>query len=126
LADGTVSVAGVGIRLDGSRGTRAIRDTDRGRLDGDAEFDRAIGPMQFIPGTWRRWGRDGSGDGIADPQNMYDAALAAAAYLCSGPGGLDTDEGLFPALMRYNRDPVYMPTVLGYANAYRALPVPPN
>ena len=31
----------------------AIRDTDGGLFDGDVVWDRAVGPMQFIPGTWR-------------------------------------------------------------------------
>ncbi len=42
----------------------AIRDTDGGRYDGDPVWDRAVGPMQFIPGTWRIWGADGNGDGV--------------------------------------------------------------
>ncbi len=122
--DGTVTVPVIGIPLDGSHGTRVIRDTDKGVLDGDTVYDRAVGPMQFIPGTWRRWGADGNGDGRIDPQNFYDMALAAARLLCSGGGGLDTDEGLLAAYLRYNRDPAYMPKVLGWARAYQLLPVP--
>jgi membrane-bound lytic murein transglycosylase B len=122
--DGTVTVPVVGIALDGTHGTRLIRDTDKGLLDGDTVYDRAVGPMQFIPGTWRRWGADGNGDGRVDPQNLYDMALAAARLLCSGGGRLDTDEGLLAAYLRYNRDPVYQRTVLGWARAYQLLPVP--
>src|SRR3546814_20580862 len=55
-----------------------------GRWDGDARWDRAVGPMQFIPGTWKSFGVDGSGDGLADPNNVFDAATAAARYLCHG------------------------------------------
>jgi len=47
-------------------------------------YARAMGPMQFLPGTWARYASDGDGDGVADPQNLYDATLAAARYLCSG------------------------------------------
>jgi hypothetical protein len=47
--DGTVSPSIIGIALDGST-TALIPDTDDGAIDGDAEFDRAVGPMQFIPG----------------------------------------------------------------------------
>ena len=38
-----------------------------GRLDGDDTWDRAVGPMQFIPSTWAWSGRDGDGDGVAQP-----------------------------------------------------------
>ena len=69
--------------LDGG-GTAAISDTDGGRLDGDSRWDRAVGPMQFIPGSWAAFGVDGDGDGRADPQNVYDATAAAASYLCAG------------------------------------------
>ena len=47
--------------LDGGPGMAAISDTDQGKFDGDTKWDRAVGPMQFIPGTWnslrRRWER---------------------------------------------------------------------
>ena len=72
----------VGIALNGQGPVRAIGDTDDGRWDGDPVWDRAVGPMQFIPGTWATSGRDGDGDGLADPHDLDDAALAAAAYLC--------------------------------------------
>ena len=82
-ADGVARPAILGIRLDGSQGTAAIRDTDNGVLDGDPVWDRAVGPMQFIPSTWAMDGADGNGDGIKDPQNIDDASLAAARYLCA-------------------------------------------
>ena len=72
-----------GPRLDGAS-TARISDSDGGHLDGDTAFDRAVGPMQFIPGTWRVVGVDGDGDGTKNPQDIDDAALATAVYLCSG------------------------------------------
>ena len=75
----------VGIPLDGENGTAVIGDSDGGALDTDPDFDRAVGPMQFIPTSWQTLGRDGNGDGVSDPQNMYDAALAAAGLLCREP-----------------------------------------
>ncbi|WP_258222892.1 lytic murein transglycosylase, partial [Microbacterium sp. HMWF026] len=71
-----------GIALDGSA-SAAIADTDGGVLDGDAVWDRAVGPLQFIPATWQRWGADANGDGAADPNQIDDAALGAARYLCA-------------------------------------------
>ena len=123
--DGTVSVKTIGIPLDGTHGTMVIADTDGGRLDDDPLFDRAVGPMQFIPGTWGRWGIDGNGDGIADPQNMYDAALAAAHYLCS-TGDLGSDAGLEAAYLAYSHDAGYasrgLATAHGYGDAGLVLP----
>ena len=98
--------------LDG-RGFAAIPDTDGGRLDGDATWDRAVGPMQFIPSTWERWGRDGNADGTRDPQNVEDAAFSAAAYLCAGGRDLSTPAGLRSAILSYNHSEVYLDDVLG-------------
>ena len=79
----------VGPSLDGD-GFAAIADTDAGVLDGDARWDHAVGPMQFIPTTWQLAGRDGNGDGTADPFNIDDAALSAATYLCAHGRDLST------------------------------------
>ncbi|MGK5531415.1 hypothetical protein ACSNOC_12575, partial [Streptomyces sp. URMC 129] len=74
-ADGTTLSPILGPVLNGD-GFASISDTDGGRWDSDTLFDRAVGPMQFIPSTWARWGADGNGDGVADPNNVYDATLA--------------------------------------------------
>lgn len=95
----------------------AIRDTDGGRWDGDPVWDRAVGPMQFIPGTWRLWGADGNGDGVADPQNIEDAALAAADYLCAGGRDLSRPADLQAAVLSYNHSQRYLATVLGIVQA---------
>ena len=77
-----------GIPLDGRPNVALIGDTDRGELDGDTTYDRAVGPMQFIPSTWRSVGVDANGDGKRDPNNIFDAAQGAAAYLCRGDADL--------------------------------------
>jgi membrane-bound lytic murein transglycosylase B len=120
-AAGAVTRAIIGIPLDGTDGTARITDTDGGRFDGDTAFDRAVGPMQFIPSTWRRWGRDGNGDGRTDPQNLYDAALTAAVYLCNVGSGLDGDAGMRDAVFGYNQDGGYVDTVVGRAHGYDLL-----
>lgn len=117
-ATGQVSRPIIGIPLPG------VGETDGGLLDGDPSVDHAVGPMQFIPSTWARHGRDANGDQIADPQNLYDAALSAAAYLCVSSRGLDGDAGLRRAYFSYNHSSSYVEQVLGYAHRYeRAVPL---
>jgi hypothetical protein len=102
----------IGPALNGN-GFATIRDTDGGRLDGDPVWDRAVGPMQFIPSTWRAWGADGNGDGVADPQNIEDATLAAARYLCAGGKDLSRASDLARAVLSYNGSQRYLATVIG-------------
>ncbi|WP_316752255.1 lytic transglycosylase domain-containing protein [Streptomyces herbicida] len=109
-ADGTTVAPVLGPRLDG-RAFALVRDTDRGAYDGDPDYDRAVGPMQFIPATWARWGTDGNGDGRADPDNIFDAALAAGRYLCAGGRDLSDPAGLDGAILGYNHSQAYLRTV---------------
>jgi membrane-bound lytic murein transglycosylase B len=81
-------------------------------------YARAIGPMQFLPGTWARYASDGDGDGVADPQNLYDSTLAAARYLCSGGLNLRESSAVMAAILRYNNSTPYARSVLGWAAAY--------
>ncbi len=113
--------------LNGGPGIAAIRDTEGGSLDGDAVWDRAVGPMQFIPGTWATWGADATADGIRDPHNIRDAATAAGRYLCAGGRDLSEPEGLRAAILSYNRSAAYLRIVLTwmatYARGTVAIPV---
>jgi membrane-bound lytic murein transglycosylase B len=104
--------------LDGGPGMAAIADTDQGLYDGSATWDRAVGPMQFIPGTWRAFGADGNGDGVKDPHNVFDAARAAGDYLCSGGANLADPQGLVQAVLRYNHSMDYVSTVLRWMQSY--------
>ncbi|WP_225438254.1 lytic transglycosylase domain-containing protein [Candidatus Frankia nodulisporulans] len=125
--DGTITSAILGPALDGQDGRALVRDTDSGRLDGDRRFDRAVGPMQFIPTTWAWAGRDGSGDGRADPNNVDDAALAAAGYLCGHRHDLAEPVSLRSAILSYNPSDSYVRAVLAWSAAYTtigALPGP--
>jgi hypothetical protein len=108
--------------LDGSTPrTRVVPDTDNGELDGDPVWDRAVGPAQFLPGSWRGYGRDGNGDGIADPHNVFDAALSTVAYLClRTPGDYHNPDHLAWALRGYNNSTEYVETVTGWIDYYRA------
>lgn len=125
--NGDVSRPIIGIQLDGSRSTAVITDSDNGDFDGDPNFDRAVGPMQFIPSTWRAYQADGNRDGVMSPFNMYDATLAAARYLCTGQRDLTADAGLRQAYFSYNHSQPYVERVLGYARGYEqqlAVPTP--
>ena len=83
-----------------------------------------MGPMQFLPGTWSRYASDGNGDGKADVQNVYDASLAAARYLCSGGLNLRDQSQVMTAILRYNNSMAYAQNVLGWAAAYATGVVP--
>jgi membrane-bound lytic murein transglycosylase B len=115
----------IGIALNGERQTRMIGDSDGGTLDGDPLFDRAVGPMQFIPSTWARWASDGDGDGMNDPHNLYDATRAAARYLCRASLDLVNDEGLQRGYFSYNHSLLYVAGVLHWARHYQQIEVPP-
>ena len=103
----------------------AVPDTDHGRLDGDPRWDRAVGPMQFLPSTWARYAVDANGDGTADPQDGADAAAGAAAYLCAAGGDVGSAPGLRQAIFSYNHSDAYVQQVLtftlGYSGTNRSL-----
>ncbi len=118
-ADGVPSVPIVGPALDGRSGRAAIHSTARSvAWHGDPVWDHAVGPMQFIPSTWARWGADGDGDGVANPQDIDDAALAAGRYLCAGGRDLSTWDGWHAAVLSYNHSEAYAQGVFTRAAAY--------
>jgi membrane-bound lytic murein transglycosylase B len=94
------------------------------RVGGQVTYARAMGPMQFLPGTWARYASDGKGDGTVDPQNLFDATLAAARYLCSGGLNLRDPAQAMSAILRYNNSMPYAQNVLGWAAAYATGAVP--
>ncbi|HEY6749327.1 MAG TPA: lytic murein transglycosylase [Mycobacteriales bacterium] len=118
LADGRSDPPIVGIPLDGRPGVAQIGDTDSGRYDGDLTHDRAVGPMQFIPGTWALFATDGDRDGKSDPFDIDDAAAAAAKYLCQAGGDLSTAAGQQDAVYSYNRSDSYVSLVLALSAEY--------
>ncbi|MEU9477462.1 lytic transglycosylase domain-containing protein [Streptomyces sp. NPDC048191] len=126
--DGTTVTPVLGPRLTGGA-FAVVPDTDGGAYDGDPVYDRAVGPMQFIPSTWARWGADGNGDGHADPDNVYDAALAAGRYLCAGGRDLSNPADLDRAILGYNHSDAYLSTVKAwyayYLTGHRVVPDAP-
>lgn len=118
-ADGTPSRRILGPALDGGPGVKAIRATPESTAwHGDPDWDHAIGPMQFIPTTWEDWAADGDGDGVADPHDLDDAALAAAGYLCADGRDLTTDAGWTGGVLSYNNAEFYLDAVHTAAVAY--------
>jgi membrane-bound lytic murein transglycosylase B len=115
--DGTAVPGILGVALDGE-GVALVPDSDGGAIDGDAEADRAVGPMQLIPQAWRNWHVDGGADGVEDPQNIDDAVLAAANYLCRASTAFDTEDGWRAGIRSYNSPEVYLGTVASYAIRY--------
>lgn len=118
--DGVASPTILGIPLNGA-GVDAIRDTDGGRLDGDTTWDRAVGPMQFIPSSWALLGQDGNGDGVKDVNQIDDAALAAGQHLCEVGGDLTQPAGWITAVNAYNASVEYNNRVAAVADRYSAL-----
>ncbi|MET3961392.1 hypothetical protein ABIE44_001326 [Marmoricola sp. OAE513] len=119
LGSDGVSKPGIyGPQLNGQNGTQAITDTDGGELDKDATYDRAVGPMQFIPSTWSSVKVDADGDGQRNPQDIDDASLASGVYLCSGPDDMSARKGQEAAVFRYNHSQAYVDLVLRIMEAY--------
>lgn len=129
-SDGVSRPRIIGVQLNGAGPVAAIRDTDDGRLDRDRLWDRAVGPMQFIPATWAAAARDGDGDGVRAPHDLDDAAAAAATYLCSGSGSLLDPTARAAAIYRYNQDDYYVALVEAFETGYRTgvfeMPSPPG
>jgi membrane-bound lytic murein transglycosylase B len=113
-----------GVVLDGTNGTMRIIDSEAGidgapgGMGGQPDTVRAMGPMQFIPETWREYGVDTNNDGKIDVDNIDDAALSAAGYLCWRGKDLGTPRGWITALWAYNDSDVYARAVRDWATAY--------
>ncbi|MEU1311492.1 lytic transglycosylase domain-containing protein [Streptomyces cinnamoneus] len=118
-SDGYTDKRILGPRLTGGQ-FATIKDTDGGRWDGDKEYDRAVGPTQFIPSTWEGYGEDGNGDGVKDPNNIFDAAAGTARYLCAGGKDLNNPGDLDKAILSYNQSREYVNAVLAWMRTYKS------
>jgi hypothetical protein len=117
-ADGSVQPAIYGLPLDGKGGRQLIRDTDRGVMDGDPAYDRAVGPLQFVPATWAGYKVDADNNGIADANDIDDASLTAAVYLCQGGRDMSKADSWWDAILSYNAVRPYAQKVFDAANDY--------
>ena len=116
--DGMTQPLIIGAPLDGQGGRQLVPDSDNGRYDSDRVYDRAVGPMQFLPSTWLRYQTDADQDGRSDPNDINDAALAAGEYLCAGGKDLATVGGWWGAIYSYNQLQAYAKSVFDAANDY--------
>jgi len=116
--NGKVSPPIRGVPLDGTNGNQEILATGTDPHRPNAKYDAAMGPFQFIPETWQRFGVDANGDGKADPDNIDDAAMTAARYLCVSGKDLTTAKGWEKAVMVYNQSRKYVLDVRDAAAAY--------
>ncbi|MBB2911838.1 hypothetical protein FHS43_003111 [Streptosporangium becharense] len=95
-------------------------ESSHGRNNGPSSAG-AQGPMQFMPATWKAYGVDGDGDGVADIWSPYDAVPSAANYLCANGAGRGGKK-LEKAIWFYNHSWSYVAKVMsvsrGYAAAY--------
>ncbi|WP_293791009.1 lytic murein transglycosylase [uncultured Corynebacterium sp.] len=115
--DGIAEPDIIGPKLDGRQFAK-VEDTDGGRLDRDREYDRALGPMQFIPESWKTYGVDADKDGKKNPQSVFDAAAAASALLCREQRDLGTKSGWTNAIKGYNLSDEYVMQVRDAAANY--------
>jgi membrane-bound lytic murein transglycosylase B len=122
--DGLVTPTILGPLLDGTV-YNEIRDTDDGTLDGDVTWDRAVGPLQFIPSTWKSSGHDGDINGEITPNDIDDAAYSAALYLCAtAAGDMSLPDNWRQAIASYNSSLEYAIAVAKAANRYAAAVAP--
>jgi hypothetical protein len=92
-------------------------ETDYGR-NLNVSSAGAIGWMQFLPSSWRRYGVDANKDGRRDPYNPVDAIFAAARYL-EAAGYADDPRS---AIFAYNHADWYVDSVLLRARLIAGVP----
>jgi hypothetical protein len=92
-------------------------ETDYGR-NLNVSTAGAVGWMQFIPSTWRKYGTDGNKDGRRDPYNPVDAIFAAARYLKAAGYEKDVRQSIFA----YNHADWYVDSVMLRARLIAGVP----
>jgi hypothetical protein len=91
-------------------------ETDFGR-NAKVSSAGALGWMQFMPSSWKRWGKDGDADGKRDPRNPIDAIFAAGRYLYDAGAATDLPKAIFA----YNHADWYVEKVIERAREFAGL-----
>jgi membrane-bound lytic murein transglycosylase B len=91
-------------------------ESGHGRNNGPSSAG-AVGPMQFMPGTFALYAVDGDGDGVTDAWDPEDAIATAARYLCASGIAARGASGVHDALLAYNHAEWYVALVLGVEQA---------
>ena len=78
----------------------------------------AVGWMQFLPATFKQYGVDATGTGLADPYNPVDAIFTAARYLSAAGAAKNLPRAIFA----YNHASWYVQSVLLRAKLIGGLP----
>ena len=90
-ATGEVVPTILGPVLNGHNGTALVLDTDGGAYDHDRQYDRAVGPMQFVPATWPSSAATATATASrtpttsGTPPSRRPATCAAATATCPTP-----------------------------------------
>ena len=80
-----------GVVLDGTNGTVRIVDSEMGGMDDGSNTVRAMGPMQFIPETWREYGVDANNDGVVSVgQHRRCRAVGCGLFVLAREGSRHT------------------------------------
>lgn len=127
-ADGETTPPILGPPLDGTAGNQALaKPAGLAYDDGSGPWERAVGPMQFLPTTWAVYGMVGIADHtVPDPNNAFDASMGAANVLChdAWPQGMESLAGIKQAYFSYNHSASYVAEALANALDYGATITP--
>jgi membrane-bound lytic murein transglycosylase B len=74
----------------------------------------AVGPMQFLPSTFKAYGVDGDANGVKDITNLTDSVHSAGRYLAANGAGSGS---YTKALYAYNHSNSYVSKTLSIARS---------
>ncbi|TBO59470.1 hydrolase Nlp/P60 [Streptomyces kasugaensis] len=97
-------------------------ETDHARHPTMRSSAGALGPMQFLPSTFKGYAYPvpPGGANPPTPWDATDAVYAAARMLCTNGAKTGTSQGIYKAIYSYNHADWYVRKVLAQAKAYAA------
>ena len=115
--DGTTTVPLRGLNLFDPAHPQEVADTDAGLFDGDPTKDIPIGPLQIMPSRWEQFNAAVEPDAKPNPDNINDASLTLAGFLCS-VGDPSTPDGWANGVQQINANPEFVKHVHAIAKKY--------